>query len=76
MTDSELTKVGLKRVDYSGFKVDFFSMDKTNPYEAVKALIENCGKGEIYADNYKIALVERIYCFPLFTLPICASSFP
>ena len=60
MTDSELTKVGLKRVDYSGFKVDFFSMDKTNPYEAVKALIENCGKGEIYADNYKIALVERI----------------
>lgn len=41
MTDSELTKVGLKRVDYSGFKVDFFSMDKTNPYEAVKALIEN-----------------------------------
>ena len=24
MTDSELTKVGLKRVDYSGFKVDFF----------------------------------------------------
>lgn len=60
MTDSELTKVGLKRVDYSGFKIDFFSMDKTNPYEAVKALIENCGKGEIYADNYKIALVERI----------------
>ena len=54
-----MTKVGLKRVDYSGFKVDFFSMDKTNPYEAVKALIENCGKGEIYADNYKIALVER-----------------
>lgn len=60
MADNELTKIGLKRVDYSGFKVDFFAMDKTNPYEAVKALIENCGKGEIYADNYKVALVERI----------------
>ncbi len=38
MTDSELTKVGLKRVDYSGFKIDFFLWIKTNPYEAVKFL--------------------------------------
>ena len=32
----------------------------------LKALIENCGKGEIYADNYKIALVERIGGVKLF----------
>ena len=25
-----------------------------------KRQIENCGKGEIYIDNYNIALVERI----------------
>lgn len=60
MTDNELDNLGMKRVDYDGFLIDFFSVDKTNPYDVVKAVIENCGKGEIYADNYKIALVERI----------------
>lgn len=60
MSDSELEKLGMRRVDYDGFKIDFFSTDKTNPYDVVKTVIENCGKGEIYADNYKIALVERI----------------
>lgn len=60
LTDSELTQLGMRRVDYDGFMIDFFSTDKTNPYDVVKALIESCGKGEIYADNYKIALVEHI----------------
>lgn len=60
MTDAELDELGMKRVDYDGFEIDFFSMDKTNPYDVVKTVIENCGKGEIYTDNYKIALVERI----------------
>lgn len=60
LSDTELSKLGMKRVDYDGFMIDFFSMDKTNPYEVVKAVIQNCGKGEIYTDNYKLALVERI----------------
>lgn len=60
MNDSELKKLGMKRVDYDGFMIDFFSTDKTNPYDVMKAVIENCGKGEIYNDNYKVALVERI----------------
>lgn len=59
-SDTELSKLGMRRVDSDGFLIDFFSVDKTNPYDVVKAVIECCGKGEIYADNYKIALVERI----------------
>lgn len=59
-SDSELAQMGMRRVDYDGFEIDFFSTDKTNPYDVVTAVIESCGKGEIYADNYKIALVERI----------------
>lgn len=58
--DDELETRGMRRVDYDEFKIDFFSMDKTNPYDVVKTVIENCGKGEIYTDNYKVALVERI----------------
>ena len=59
-TDSELEQRGMVRVDYDGFKIDFFSEDKTNPYDVMTAVIKNCGKGEVFADNYKIALVERI----------------
>lgn len=59
-TDSELNALGMRRVDYDGFKIDFFSEDKTNPYDIMQSVIANCGKGEIYIDNYKIALVERI----------------
>ena len=60
MTAAELSEAGMRRVDADGLLIDFFSMDKTNPYDIMKAVIECCGKGEIYADNYKIALVERI----------------
>lgn len=60
ISDSQLSALGMKRVDYDGFKIDFFSTDKTNPYDVVKAVIESCGKGELYADNYSIALVEKI----------------
>ena len=60
MTDMELKALNMKRVDADGFKIDFFSVDKTNPYDVVKAVIECCGKGELYTDNKKIALVERI----------------
>lgn len=58
--DEELEVLGLTRVDYDGFLIDFFSMDKTTPYEVMNTVIENCGKGEVYIDNYNIALVERI----------------
>lgn len=60
ISDSELAALGMRRVDYDGFLIDYFSTDKTNIYEVIKAVTECCGKGEIYADNYKIALVERI----------------
>lgn len=60
LTDSELEEIGMSRVDADGFEIDFFSTDKTNPYDVVRTVIESCGKGELYADNYKIALVERI----------------
>ena len=60
LSDGELAARGMRRVDSDGFKIDFFSTDKTNPYDVMQSVIENCGKGEIYADNYKIALVERI----------------
>lgn len=59
-TESELSAMGMTSIDSGGFLIDFFSVDKTNPYEVVKMVIESCGKGELYADNYKIALVERI----------------
>ncbi|MDD6484250.1 MAG: prophage endopeptidase tail family protein [Clostridiales bacterium] len=58
--DSELEALGMVRVDYDGLLIDFFSADKTTPYEVMQTVIENCGKGEIYIDNYNIALVERI----------------
>ncbi len=60
VTDSELERLGMRRVDSDGFKIDYFSTDKTNPYDVVRDVIECCGKGELYADNRKIALVERI----------------
>lgn len=60
LSDSELAALGMRRVDSDGFLIDFFSADKTNPFEVVNSVIESCGKGELYVDNYKIALVERI----------------
>jgi len=60
MSDEELEALGLKRVDADGFLIDFFSVDKTTPYDVMETVIKNCGKGEIYIDNEKIALVDRI----------------
>lgn len=59
-TDKELAALGMKRVDYDDFKIDFFSEDKTNPSDVMQLIIKSCGKGEIYFDNYKVALVEKI----------------
>lgn len=59
-TEAELAERGMTWVDSDGYLIDFFSVDKTNVWEATKTLIENCGKGEIYRDNFKVAIVKRI----------------
>ncbi|MDD6484883.1 MAG: prophage endopeptidase tail family protein [Clostridiales bacterium] len=60
LSDSEIAALGMTSVDSDGFLIDFFSADKTTPYDVMNEVIKNCGKGEIYTDNYKIALVERL----------------
>ena len=60
LDNEALSAMGLTPIGYDGFLMDFFSVDKTTPYDVTQTIIENCGKGEIYIDNYKIALVERI----------------
>ena len=62
ISEEELNKLGMTWIGSDGFLIDFFSTDKISVYEAVNAVIENCGKGEIYTDNYRFALVERIGC--------------
>ena len=42
------------------FKIDFFAVDKTNLLDFVKTVIENAGFGEIYYDNTRFAIVERL----------------
>ncbi len=59
MEQSELPE-GLKWVGNDGFRIDFFSVDKTSAFDLMQKLIESCGMGELYMDNYKIALVERV----------------
>ena len=57
MTEQEVQTLGMQWVTDL---TDIMEMSKTNPMEVVKQLIENLGKGELYIDNYNIALVERI----------------
>ena len=59
-TDEELSLYGLEWVDNDGFKIDFESADKTTPYDVMQQIIENCGRGELFIDGYKIALVKRL----------------
>ncbi|GHU54543.1 hypothetical protein AGMMS49975_15100 [Clostridia bacterium] len=40
--------------------IDFWEISKINPDDAVKKIIESAGYGEIYIDNYNVALVEQI----------------
>lgn len=51
---------GMRWVGHDGFKIDFFAVDKINSYDLMQKLIESCGMGEFYMDNYNIALVERV----------------
>lgn len=57
MTEEEVQALGMQWVTDL---TDIMEMSKTNPMEVTKQLIENLGKGELYIDNYNIALVERI----------------
>lgn len=59
-TEAELQERGMTWVDSEGYLIDFFSVDKTNVWDATKMLIENCGKGELYRDNFKVAIIKQI----------------
>ena len=57
LSDEELSELGMSRIKVD---IDFESMDKTNLYDVMLKIIECAGIGEIYADNYRIAIVNRI----------------
>lgn len=58
--DSELAEMGMTRLGADGLKIDFFPTDKINTYDVIKNVIETAGKGEIYVDNFRVAVVESI----------------
>ena len=60
LTEKEVSALGMKRIGDDGFLIDFETVDKTTPYDIISQIIKNCGKGELYCDNYKAAIVERI----------------
>lgn len=64
-TEQELESRGLHWLggtdeDNPEFLIDFESVDKTTLWDVLKQIIENAGRGEIYAENKTFALVERI----------------
>lgn len=61
-TDEELSAMGMEWVGNDKFLIDFFSTDKTTLWDFLHTVIENSGRGEIYSNGYKFALVERIGC--------------
>lgn len=58
--DDELAEMGMTRLGADGLKIDFFPTDKINTYNVIKNVIETAGKGEIYVDNFRVAVVESI----------------
>lgn len=58
--DNELAEMGMTRIGADGLKIDFFPTDKINIYDAITNVMETAGKGELYVDNFRIAVVERI----------------
>lgn len=58
--DDELAEMGMTRIGADGVKIDFFPTDKINTYDVITSVIDALGYGEIYVDNYRIAVVERI----------------
>ena len=58
--DSELKEMGMTRIGADGVKIDFYPTDKINTYDVIQNVIEAYGRGEIYYENYRFAVVERI----------------
>lgn len=58
--DSELKEMGMTRIGADGVKIDFYPTDKINTYDVIQNVIEAYGRDEIYYDNYRFAVVERI----------------
>ena len=50
----------MTRIGADGVKIDFYPTDKINTYDVIQNVIEAYGRGEIYYDNYRFAVVERI----------------
>lgn len=60
MTENEVEALGMHWVGYDGFLIDFETTDKTSPYSVVNSIIDIAGIGEIYRDNYKVAIVTYL----------------
>ncbi|MBQ3461659.1 MAG: phage tail protein, partial [Clostridia bacterium] len=58
-SDAELAEMGMEWVS-DDYKIDFFTVDKTNLWDLIHTVIDNLGRGEIYSDGYKFAIVEKI----------------
>ncbi len=62
-TESQLNELGmhwLGGTDSPEIMIDFESTDKTTLWDVIQQVIEITGRGELYADNQRFALVERI----------------
>ena len=59
-TEAELNARGMTWFDSDGYKIDFFSTDKTNVWDATQTIIENAGRGEVYRENFKVAIVKQL----------------
>lgn len=57
LKDNEIQVRGMSRIDTD---IDFESMDKTNLFDVIMAVIEKAGMGELYVDNYDFAVVDRL----------------
>ena len=59
-TESELKARGMTWIDSGDFLIDVFAVDKTSLWDYIQSIIENCGRGELYNEGLKFALVRRI----------------
>lgn len=58
--EDELSQMGMTRIGADGVLIDFFPTDKINTYDVITSVIDTLGYGEIFIDNQRIAVVERI----------------
>lgn len=61
--ESQLSELGLRWLggtDTAEIIIDFESIDKTTLWDVIKQVIEIAGCGELYVDNNRFAIVERI----------------